>query len=257
MEWICFTVSGTSSDPHHHRQRDDRPGPRQADGAVRAETVDDAGEDVDDRGGNAGDDHAPAPAGVRRRRTTITGGPRLRGSTGCSEQSPRGHGRALEQAVLAQGQQTRTASTLGWYLQVGACGDSRRGRERAQHEAENLHAAAFNSSSTRSPSHAGPCAAAASIESGPDHEHVVAARRDLIEAGAPELAELPLDAVSLNGCPGVLRHGEAEPRVVVLFFAGKPVQDEVACRRRAALPVDGVEVLRSAEPVPALHDSSD
>ena len=146
---------------------------------------------------------------------------------------------------------------VGWYLHVGASATPGEGRERAQRQAEDLHAAAFKSSSTCSPSHAAALRRRRFHETGPHHEHVVAAGRNLLESGAPELPQPSLDPVPLNRRAGALRYGEAEPGIVVLLFARKPVENEVPRRRRAALPVDGIEVLRSAEPVPALHDSSD
>src|SRR5919112_2555505 len=48
-------------------------------------------------------------------------------------------------------------------------------------------------------------------------QHVVAPGRDAFETSAPDLAQLPLDAVARDGVPGGLRHSESEPRIPGLF----------------------------------------
>ena len=73
------------------------------------------------------------------------------------------------------------------------------------------------------------------------------------ERGAPGLAELPLDPVANDGRSARLRNGQAETRLFTPIFTREPVQHEKAGRDRAALPVDGVEIAGTAEPMSALH----
>ncbi len=75
-----------------------------------------------------------------------------------------------------------------------------------------------------------------------------ASRRD-----APDLAQLPLDAVANDRVPDRFRHGEAETRFTRLGWPREPVEGQKPRRHRAAMPVDGVEVAGAREAVLALH----
>src|SRR5439155_26095964 len=86
----------------------------------------------------------------------------------------------------------------------------------------------------------------------PDDQDVVTAARDPLEPGTPELPQLPLDPVADNGAADPFRHREPEPGRALLL-AREPVENEVAGRDGAAVPVDGVEVARPGETVAPLH----
>ena len=96
-----------------------------------------------------------------------------------------------------------------------------------------------------------PCPSNAS---GPGGEDVVLTGGNGGEELAPRLAEEPLHAIPGDGRADGAGNGEAEPGLAVgIVVTRKPVQNEVAGRRRAAAAVDGVEVLRPREPIAALH----
>ena len=181
---------------------------------------------------------------------------RRRGSTGCSG------GAASPASTLPRtSPNSRNASSayceqLGWYLHVPAGVSS-----------PNVHRHAWTSpmpryftrapsrGPRRSPRRASPSRASRPARRGrARREHVVLPARDRREELAPRLAQQPLHAVPCDRGADGARHRETEPRLAVgIVVAREPVQDEVPTRRRAATPVDGVEVLRPGEPVAALH----
>ena len=91
-----------------------------------------------------------------------------------------------------------------------------------------------------------------SREAGSRDQDEVATPGDLVEAGAPRLAELALDPVADDGAADAARDGEADPGRS-LVVARERVEDEEAGRDRAAVPVDRVEVARARKTMPALH----
>ena len=84
-------------------------------------------------------------------------------------------------------------------------------------------------------------------------EHVVVRRWHTLEPRAHELAQLALDSIPDDGVPDRLRHGEAEARIADRLLALEPVERQEARRDGPAVAVDGVEVARAGEAVPALH----
>ena len=264
---------------HEHRQRDDRPGPGEADRAVRPSqsmmprgvsigrmpaTImgrspdHDRGEGPGEPGGSPGqvEGGSRGEHGFPRSeasRATIMGGPR----------PPWLHGlqRRRRHAVFAEPLTARACGSpsaaysehVGWYLQVGASATPGEGASVRSTMLTTLTPPPSQELVHVLAEPGGALGVGGLDEAGPHDEHVVATRRDVFEPGPPELAEPALDAVALHGRAGALRHGEAEAGLVVRLLARKPVEDEVAGRRRAALAVDGVEVLRAGEPVPTVH----
>src|SRR4029453_5532674 len=84
-------------------------------------------------------------------------------------------------------------------------------------------------------------------------QDVVPSRRNPLEPSAPELAQLPLDAVARDGIPGPPGDAQAEPGLAGILITVEPVQHEEARRGRPSLAVDGIEVSRARQAVPALH----
>ena len=153
---------------------------------------------------------------------------------------------------------------LGWYLQVPA-----RRQERRTYAATPRRAAMpmLARPLTRQPSRA------------PRHlldEPLVAARlgrlgdarprdEDVVAAGAGTSAPSSrhvsrswrLSRLRVTAGPTDLRHREAEPRHAVrVVLAREPVQGQIARRDRTALTVDGIEVPRAGQAVPALHGAA-
>ena len=217
---------------HHHRQRDDGPGPRETDRAVRPEEVDDVGEDVDDRRRDAGDDHGwstpPWLHGLQRRRRHAV----------------------FAEPLIGPCLRKRSCRVLG-AASGGTCRSARpprpvKGRASAApcsapscgHLAQQLVHVLTEP--------AGSLGIRGLDEAGPHHEHVVATRRDVARAGfaRAHAAFASCGCVERRcRCPSARR---ARGGLVVRLLARKPVEDEVARRRRAALAVDGIEVLRTA-----------
>ena len=67
----------------------------------------------------------------------------------------------------------------------------------------------------------------------------------------------PREAAASSGCgrqrSARLRHGDAQPRLVIGFVAREPVERQEARRHRAAVAVHGVEVPGAGESVPPVH----
>ena len=64
-------------------------------------------------------------------------------------------------------------------------------------------------------------------------------------------------AVARDGVPHRLGDGETEPGLAVgIVLTREPVQRQVTGRHRTTLPVDGVEIPRTGQAVPALHGPS-
>src|SRR3954451_2672592 len=87
----------------------------------------------------------------------------------------------------------------------------------------------------------------------PSCQDVVPPRMNLGEHPAPRLAKLALEPVPHDSRAVCLGDRKAETRLTGAVVSRKPVQHEKTGRGRAAMPVDGVEIARAAEPVPALH----
>src|SRR4051794_17194853 len=84
-------------------------------------------------------------------------------------------------------------------------------------------------------------------------QDVVPPGMNLGEHPAPRLAKLALEPVPDDGRAVCLGDRKAKTRLTRAVVSRKPVQHEEARGDRAAMPVDGVEIARAAEPVPALH----
>src|SRR4029077_12722409 len=84
-------------------------------------------------------------------------------------------------------------------------------------------------------------------------QDVIAAGRDSLETLGPGLTQLALDPVPGDRVAGGTRHRQAEPWLTRPAVALEPVEDQEARRGRAAVSVDGVEVSRARQTVPALH----
>src|SRR5690349_24840968 len=84
-------------------------------------------------------------------------------------------------------------------------------------------------------------------EARPHLEHVIVRQGDPADAqaGAPDLAQLPLDPVPHHTRADRLRHGEAEAGLTGLLGAREPVERQEARRDRTALAVHGVEIARA------------
>ena len=89
-------------------------------------------------------------------------------------------------------------------------------------------------------------------EAGPNNQDVVASRLDLRKELRPDLTQLPFDPVPDDCATGAAGNRQPDPRLVA-SLARERVEDEEPGRDGAAVPVDGVEVPRSGETVPALH----
>src|SRR5215210_3506602 len=96
-------------------------------------------------------------------------------------------------------------------------------------------------------------------EPGPRYEHVVVAGTYSVRELRPGFTELPLDPVADDGVADGLRHGKTQPRLLrpVRLRAREPVEDEEAGRGRTTAAIDGVEVPRAGQAVAALHGVED
>ena len=197
--------------PDHHRQRDDRPRPRQADRAVAASR------------GRAGGCPRAARA-ARRGSRAITGrasGPGVVDAAAAprvtAEQPPAGEDRAAHEPVAGAARRARTASRWG-----GTCSGRPRARRassgrrrrdrcpRTQVPSARTSRCAFpRISSTRSRSQSNPRALGRLGEAGPDDEHVVVILRQPGRARSEELAQAALDPVADDGRPDAF--GTASP----------------------------------------------
>src|SRR3954453_3635130 len=183
-----------------------------------------------------------------------------RGSTGCTGAGASRRAANRARARTASAHRARTASRSG-----GTCTSrARAGRSssatRRRGRAPGTRAHAGRASRGRLPEDlvdalAEPVEAARVHglgQAGADDEHVVLVLRQLRQARAKRLAQAALDLVAHDRRPDGLRHREPEPRLATLL-AREPVKDEEARRDRAAVPVDRVEVARARESVAALH----
>src|SRR5581483_7694531 len=87
-------------------------------------------------------------------------------------------------------------------------------------------------------------------QAGTDDQDVVVPGRDAVEPRLPDLPELPLDPVPLDGAPDRPRNREPEPGRGGLRLR-EPVEDEKTRRHGAAVAVHGVEVARAGQAVRA------
>ena len=197
-------------------------------------------EHVLDRGDGAGDDHAWS---------TPSAAPRV-----AAGDTPGGLERALHRPVLPK-RIRRVLGAARVVLARGRASDARR-RETCRRTRLSTFMRAPSRSPRRHARRARPPPAHPPPRSSPSRRRARSRfRAGRPRAERPELAESALDAVSAHGVARAFRHRKPEARLVFLLVAREPVEHEEPRRRRAALAVDGIEVLRAGEPVPALHGS--
>src|SRR4051794_30098690 len=179
------------------------------------------------------------PSSIRKR------GRSLRATRGCSEGAASRQARSRGRARVSGRRRSRTASKTG-----GTCrwsgraprrspAKARRGRRRRGTSGGHLRLREHLVDPLAEPVEAVRIDRLG--QAGTDDQDVVVAGRHAIEAVVPRLAELPLDAVALDGAADRLRHREAKTgRGLLLLW--KPVEDEKARRDRASVTVDGVEI---------------
>src|SRR5215207_1057473 len=246
IEWICRTVSGTSS--------------------IRTVIV------------SATIDHAqvrpkvvwsPSSAQVRTssigermlRKAIIetASGPRpcpaRRGSRGYSGEAARRRGSSRARVRTDAGRRWRTASrTGGTCTSQGRAHPASSGR-RTRLRSRRTSRACLAENFLETLAHPLGAAALLGLAEGRPHEQdVVRAGRHVGDELTPALAETALDPVAGHRAPDLLGDRDPEAHVTALVILSiEPVEDEVAGRDGTAVPVDGVEVARAGEAVAALH----
>ena len=180
-----------------------------------------------------------------------------RGSTGCSAGDARPTiSEPRRKPVLAVRERPRTASRTGGTCRSERVRDATASEERARaRDSDASSAAAF-------PEHlVEPLAEPRSVVARQAPRRARGARSGRSHgrpASRPTRSRqpsrsLPLHSVPLHGrAPEPFGTGDAEPRLAVVV-AREPVEDEEPRRDRAAVAVDGIEVPRAGESVPALH----
>src|ERR687897_250230 len=181
--------------------------------------------------------------------------PRRRGSRGYSGEAASRQGSSRVRARTGAGRRGRTASTTGGTCTspgraLPAC-SGRRTRLRSRRTSRACLAENFLETL------ADPFGAAALLglaEGGPNEQDVVRPWRYVGDELAPNLAKATLDPVAGHRAPDLLGDRDPEAHVALLVILSiEPVEDQVAGRDRAPVPIDGVEVARAGETVAALH----
>ena len=176
---------------------------------------------------------------------------RRRGSRGCSAAGARPRASTPLKRPNSRSASIAYCEHDGWYLQVPrgdehaeACsGRRRRGRSRAYLMRPPSRAPRRRARrATRE-----PCASVGLGEAGPHDQHVVAAGRIRPSRSRQSSRSWRLILFRVTALPTALRDREPEPGLAVggVVLARERVEDEVARRDRAPLPVDGVEVARA------------
>ena len=187
-------------------------------------------------------------------------------STGCSAAAASRRARSRARARTAAARRSRTGSRTG-----GTCSRPGRGRRtcsgtrrrarrrgRPEHELRSPECVTVTLPPCRAPRRRARratrsrFASAAFDEAGPHDQHVVVRRRQRLEPRAPHLAQLALDLRLRTTAPPA-PFGTAIPSAGLLaVLAREPVEDEEPRRDGPPVPVDGVEVPRAGEAVPAI-----
>src|SRR5262245_21148961 len=248
MEWICRTVSGTST----IRTR------------IVSATIDHAHESPTFEWKKSRIDLRTFSSGVRIPKTIsaalrITGSQLPHATTGCTAGAARPPSAPRVARRACGSRAPRTPSSSGGTCRYSRAGAARRAAGRAGSARRPRFSGAR--SCRRLPQHLVharleplvPVRLGGLREAPAYHQDVVVRGRLPLELHAHDLAELALDAVANDGVPHRLRHREAQPWLADLLLTLKPVERQEARRDRPAVSVDGVEVARAGKAIPALQ----
>jgi hypothetical protein len=92
------------------------------------------------------------------------------------------------------------------------------------------------------------------VETWPRFQNVVVVTRQTVGKLVESCAQAAFEPVPLDGAADLPGDGKAQPGTLAVRIGPREnIEDEEPRRHRAAMPVDGIEVARAGEAVPAFH----